>query len=70
MFFRYLTILFTIKCEVDEETGTPLDTLTEPVVAWCAAKGFNFTTVTELRTEITNNRRGVMASSVQEAVDK
>lgn len=45
---KYLTVLLTLKTEIDPETGTPLDTLLPAVQNWLKELGCPATTVTEI----------------------
>lgn len=45
---KYLTVLLTLKTEIDSETGIPLDKLTLPVQNWLKQLGCPATTVAEV----------------------
>ncbi|KYQ58785.1 Very long-chain-fatty-acid--CoA ligase bubblegum [Trachymyrmex zeteki] len=45
---KYLTVLVTLKSNMNEETGAPLDTLTPDVLIWAQSIGSSAKTVTEV----------------------
>jgi len=67
---KYLTVLLTVKSQMDEDTGSPLDTLAPSVVKWCQERGVTGVhTVTDLRNHVNADRSGVIGQALQAAID-
>ena len=67
---KYLTLLLTLKSEVDLDTMMPLDALSPPCIAWMRNTGVEVSTVSEAIKEIENNPRGNLSRAIQEGVDR
>uniref|UniRef100_A0A6A7G7W4 long-chain-fatty-acid--CoA ligase n=2 Tax=Hirondellea gigas TaxID=1518452 RepID=A0A6A7G7W4_9CRUS len=67
---KYLSILLTVKCGVEDKTGMPNEALGPSVVAWCAERGVTLNTVSEFRREIERDGDGPLAMGVQDAIDR
>jgi long-chain-fatty-acid--CoA ligase ACSBG len=61
---KYLTLLITLKTNIDAETQTPLETLTQDVVQWCRHVGSHAKTVSEAMNEVRVTR------AIQRAIDE
>ncbi|XP_043283439.1 long-chain-fatty-acid--CoA ligase ACSBG2-like isoform X2 [Venturia canescens] len=63
---KFLTILVTLKTDMDPDTGAPLDTLTEPTRSWATSIGSGATTVKQ----ILDNRDPAVHAEIQEALNR
>lgn len=63
---KFLSILITLKVNVDPSTGEPLNTLTKSVVEWCRSIGSSSTTVDD----IINGPDVDVMCAIQDAIDK
>ncbi|XP_018019281.1 long-chain-fatty-acid--CoA ligase ACSBG2 [Hyalella azteca] len=66
---KFLSILLTVKCHMDETTGAPLETLASPVRSWCSERGLQIATVAQFK-KASEDRRGLVAQAIQAAIDK
>ncbi|XP_025204987.1 very long-chain-fatty-acid--CoA ligase bubblegum-like [Melanaphis sacchari] len=62
---KFLSILLSLKCEVNAETAEPLDTLTPEVITWLSSLNCNFTKVSEV---VANKPKEVM-DAIQKGID-
>ena len=67
---KYLSILLTLKAEVDLNTMMPLQELTEFCREWMQSQGSNSKTVHEVHDEVVANPRGSVASAIQSGIDR
>ncbi|KAF2360621.1 Argonaute linker 2 domain [Trinorchestia longiramus] len=65
---KFLSILLTAKCKMDDTRGSPLETLAPAVTSWCNERGLHISTVAEFQKE-SDNRQGVVAQAIQAAID-
>ncbi|XP_020293396.1 very long-chain-fatty-acid--CoA ligase bubblegum [Pseudomyrmex gracilis] len=63
---KYLTILVTLKSNMNTETGEPLDTLTEDVLKWAKSVGSKAKTVTE----VINSRDPIIYNEIDKAIKR
>lgn len=63
---KFLSILLTLKTEVDAESGAPLDQLTKEVKDWCRSLGCEVNTVTE----VLSNPYPQIHAAIQEGIDR
>ncbi|KAG5326761.1 ACBG2 ligase, partial [Acromyrmex heyeri] len=63
---KYLTVLVTLKSNINEETGAPLDTLTPDVLKWAQSIGSNAKTVTE----VISSRDAAIYEEINEAIKR
>ncbi|XP_018348115.1 PREDICTED: long-chain-fatty-acid--CoA ligase ACSBG2-like [Trachymyrmex septentrionalis] len=63
---KYLTILVTLKSNMNEETGAPLDTLTSDVLKWAQSIGSSAKTVTE----VISSRDAAIYEEINEAIKR
>ncbi|XP_074650379.1 long-chain-fatty-acid--CoA ligase ACSBG2-like isoform X2 [Tubulanus polymorphus] len=62
---KFLSILLTLKTEVDEATAYPKDELTRPALDWCKAIGSDLKTVDEARKKEDEK----FVSAIQQGID-
>ncbi|XP_064092537.1 long-chain-fatty-acid--CoA ligase ACSBG2-like [Macrobrachium nipponense] len=67
---KYLSILLTLKAEVNLENGEPLQELTESCQAMLKEIGSNVKTVSEAVAEVTDNPKGPLSSAIQQGIDR
>ncbi|ESO88299.1 hypothetical protein LOTGIDRAFT_234625 [Lottia gigantea] len=60
---KFLSILLTVKTEVDPDTTVPLEKLSNPTLQWCKSIGSNATTVQEFSDDET------VQNSIQEGIN-
>ncbi|XP_018376144.1 PREDICTED: long-chain-fatty-acid--CoA ligase ACSBG2-like isoform X2 [Trachymyrmex cornetzi] len=63
---KYLTVLITLKSNMNEETGAPLDTLTPDVLKWAQSIGSSVKTVTE----VISSRDAAIYEEINEAIKR
>lgn len=63
---KFLSMLLTIKCQVNPESGAPEDELTPEVVEFCRKLGSNATRVSD----IANGRDRVIHAAIQEGINR
>ncbi|XP_016128580.1 long-chain-fatty-acid--CoA ligase ACSBG2-like [Sinocyclocheilus grahami] len=63
---KFLSMLLTVKCQVNNETGTPEDELTPEAVELCRKLGSNSTRVSE----IASGRDRVVYAAIQEGINR
>ncbi|XP_018376154.1 PREDICTED: long-chain-fatty-acid--CoA ligase ACSBG2-like [Trachymyrmex cornetzi] len=63
---KYLTVLVTLKSNMNEETGAPLDTLAPDVLKWAQSIGSSAKTVTE----VINSRDVVVYGEIDKAIKR
>ncbi|XP_072537451.1 long-chain-fatty-acid--CoA ligase ACSBG2 isoform X2 [Salminus brasiliensis] len=63
---KFLSMLLTVKCEVNAETGLPEDELTPEAVEFCRTLGSNSTRVSE----ISGGRDRLVQAAIQEGINK
>ncbi|XP_050431822.1 very long-chain-fatty-acid--CoA ligase bubblegum [Adelges cooleyi] len=63
---KFLSILLSLKCEVNPETTEPLDDLTPEVISWLKSQNCDYTKVSEI---IANKPKEVM-EAIQKGIDK
>ncbi|XP_034036051.1 long-chain-fatty-acid--CoA ligase ACSBG2 isoform X2 [Thalassophryne amazonica] len=63
---KFLSMLLTIKCQVNEETGVPEDELTPEAVELCKKLGSNATRVSEMA----GGRDRVIHDAIQEGINR
>ncbi|KYQ58784.1 Long-chain-fatty-acid--CoA ligase ACSBG2 [Trachymyrmex zeteki] len=63
---KYLTVLVTLKSDMNEETGAPLDTLAPNVLKWAQSIGSSAKTVTE----VINFRDVVIYGEIDKAIKR
>ncbi|KYN01489.1 Long-chain-fatty-acid--CoA ligase ACSBG2 [Cyphomyrmex costatus] len=63
---KYLTVLVTLKSNMDEETGAPLNTLTLDVLKWTQSIGSSAKTVTE----VISSRDAAIYEEINEAIKR
>lgn len=63
---KYLTMLITLKSEIDLVTEIPSDKLAEETKEWYRALGFNFDTVTE----VINDKNRKVYEAIQDGIDR
>lgn len=63
---KFLSMLLTLKCNINAETGEPLDELTPEAIRFCRQVGSNATKVSE----IVNNQDEAVYKAIQTGVDK
>lgn len=62
-------MLLTVKCEMDDTTGAPLEALTPAVISWCSKQGVNVSTVAQFKA-LSEDRQSVVARAIQAAIDR
>lgn len=68
---KYLSMLLTLKSEVDVDTGEPLSTLTPPCREAMVTLGLpHVHTVTEALAEVEQNPQGALATAIQEGIER
>ncbi|XP_063864426.1 long-chain-fatty-acid--CoA ligase ACSBG2-like isoform X2 [Scylla paramamosain] len=68
---KYLSILLTLKTDVNEETGEPLDTLSPQCLKMMINLGLpQLHTVTDALIELEKNPQGVLATAIQEGIQR
>ncbi|XP_072458082.1 long-chain-fatty-acid--CoA ligase ACSBG2-like isoform X2 [Notamacropus eugenii] len=63
---KFLSVLLTLKCEVNEDTGEPRSILTKEVINFCRRNNSKATKVTD----ITNNQDPVIDDIIQRGIDE
>ncbi|XP_021368611.1 long-chain-fatty-acid--CoA ligase ACSBG2-like [Mizuhopecten yessoensis] len=63
---KFLSMLITLKVEVDIETGEPTDQLTPEVQDWCKSFDCNYTTLSE----VLEQRNPQLFKAIQTGIDK
>nr|XP_014345329.1 PREDICTED: long-chain-fatty-acid--CoA ligase ACSBG2-like [Latimeria chalumnae] len=63
---KFLSVLLTLKCEMDEESGASLDELSSVAIQFCQQVGSSATRVSE----IVNSRDQAIYKAIQEGIDK
>ncbi|KAK0147002.1 Long-chain-fatty-acid--CoA ligase ACSBG2 [Merluccius polli] len=63
---KFLSMLLTIKCQVNEETGAPTDELTDEAVAACRKLGCSATRVSE----VCGGRDRAVHAAIQEGINR
>ncbi|XKL69250.1 hypothetical protein PGB90_007019 [Kerria lacca] len=63
---KYVTILFTLKCTVESDTGMPLDELTDVAKKWCNSIGCTYEKVSEIITY----KPPSIYNAIQEGIDR
>ncbi|XP_071654143.1 long-chain-fatty-acid--CoA ligase ACSBG2 isoform X2 [Temnothorax longispinosus] len=63
---KYLTVLVTLKSNMNEETGEPLDTLNSEVLKWAKSLGSSAKTVTE----VISSRDSAIYEEIEEAIKR
>jgi long-chain-fatty-acid--CoA ligase ACSBG len=63
---KFLSILLTLKTDVDPDSMLPLDTLTPDAREWCQAQGSKATTVSE----ILDTKDEPVLRGIQEGIDR
>lgn len=63
---KFLSMLITLKVEIDIETGQPSDTLTAEAREWCRYVGSSATTVSE----VVSQRQSELFKAIQTGIDK
>ncbi|XP_043283437.1 very long-chain-fatty-acid--CoA ligase bubblegum-like isoform X2 [Venturia canescens] len=63
---KFLTILVTLKTDMEPDTGAPLDTLTDATRLWAKSIGSTATTVTE----VLKTRDAAIYKEIQEALNR
>ncbi|XP_011062482.1 PREDICTED: very long-chain-fatty-acid--CoA ligase bubblegum-like isoform X1 [Acromyrmex echinatior] len=63
---KYLTVLVTLKSNINEETGAPLDTLTPDVLKWAQSIGSSAKTITE----VISSRDVAIYEEINEAIKR
>ncbi|XP_012055637.1 PREDICTED: very long-chain-fatty-acid--CoA ligase bubblegum-like [Atta cephalotes] len=63
---KYLTVLVTLKSNMNEETGAPLDTLAPDVLKWAQSIGSSAKTVTE----VINSRNTAIYEEIDKAIKR
>ncbi|KAL9876903.1 very long-chain-fatty-acid--CoA ligase bubblegum [Glossina fuscipes] len=64
---KYLTVLLTIKTEMDKDSGAPLDELSYESLTWMKSLGVNYTTLTEI---LRADASPKISQSIEEAVKR
>lgn len=67
---KYLSILLTLKAEVNVDTGKPLQELTEACQAMLKEIGSDAKTVAEAVAEVKNNPRAPLAVAIQQGIER
>ncbi|XP_045113271.1 long-chain-fatty-acid--CoA ligase ACSBG2-like isoform X2 [Portunus trituberculatus] len=68
---KYLSILLTLKTDVSEETGEPLDTLSPQCLRMMINLGLpQLHTVTDALRDLEKNPQGVLATAIQEGIHR
>lgn len=62
---KFLSILLSLKCEVNAETAEPLDTLTPEVISWLSSLNCKFTKVSE----VVANKPKEVFDAIQKGID-
>ncbi|XP_046814921.1 very long-chain-fatty-acid--CoA ligase bubblegum isoform X1 [Vespa crabro] len=63
---KYLTVLITLKAEIKEDTGDPLDTLTPSTLTWLKSIGSNSKTISD----IVNSKDPLVHKEIEEAIKR
>ncbi|XP_047656349.1 long-chain-fatty-acid--CoA ligase ACSBG2 isoform X2 [Tachysurus fulvidraco] len=63
---KFLSMLLTIKCEINSETGVPEDELTPEAVEWCRKLGSSSTRVSE----ICGGRDHLVYTAIQDGINR
>lgn len=63
---KYLTVLVTLKSNMNEDTGEPLDTLNSEVLKWAKSIGSSVKTVTE----VINSRDPIIYGEIEKAIKR
>ena len=63
-------MLLTLKCEMNLETGEPLDELLPSCIDWLSSLGCSATSVSEAVREIDNNPLGAVASAIEDGIQR
>ncbi|KAE9545418.1 hypothetical protein AGLY_000961 [Aphis glycines] len=62
---KFLSILLSLKCEINAETAEPLDTLTPEVISWLSSLNCKFTKVSE----VVANKPKEVFDAIQKGID-
>ena len=63
---KFLSLLITLRTEVDPETTSPLDQFTQEALEWCQERGSKSRTVTE----VLENKDEAVLKGIQEGIDQ
>ncbi|XP_078280110.1 long-chain-fatty-acid--CoA ligase ACSBG2 [Rhinoraja longicauda] len=63
---KFLSMLLTLKCNVNGDTGEPLDELTEEAIQYCQTIGCKATTVSE----ICSSKDAAVFAAIQEGINR
>ncbi|KAG7166016.1 Long-chain-fatty-acid--CoA ligase ACSBG2-like 2, partial [Homarus americanus] len=67
---KYLSVLLTLKAEVDKNTGEPLETLTPSCQTMMKSLGLNVKTVVDVLDELKRNPQGAVATAIQNGIER
>ncbi|KAK7025485.1 catalytic activity protein [Halocaridina rubra] len=67
---KFLSVLITLKAEVNLDTGEPLQELTEPCQKMLREIGFHATTVAEAIEEVRIHPRGPLATAIEQGIER
>ncbi|XP_045612661.1 long-chain-fatty-acid--CoA ligase ACSBG2 [Procambarus clarkii] len=67
---KYLSMLLTLKAEIDDETGEPLPILTQPCQAMMKEVGLYIETTGDALAEIKTNPKGTLATIINKGIEK
>lgn len=67
---RFLSILITLKTEVDSTTFQPKDRLTPAVVQWCQSLGSHLTSVSEVIAKVNSGEPDPLFDAIQAGIDR
>lgn len=67
---KYLSMLLTLKADIDEKTAEPLQTLTPVCQAMMKGIGLHIQTVGDALAEVDKNPQGALASAIHEGIQR
>uniref|UniRef100_A0A4W3IGX2 long-chain-fatty-acid--CoA ligase n=2 Tax=Callorhinchus milii TaxID=7868 RepID=A0A4W3IGX2_CALMI len=63
---KFLSVLLSLKCMVNEQTGAPLDALSPEAIAFCKQLGSHATKVSQ----IVNNKNSTIYKAIEQGIDR